>query len=156
VELYLLTGHDSQGSIAIRCWGSVTELSPNDRVCRWSDDHAITYSKGSQVSTQVLCGPLTLGARGGVQTQYITNTLQGNGQRTYKIPTWNILRTFRIFPANLTEISPVQEMLRTFIVYPGDFLIRKCVGKFKVYLKNVPTVFLGSSFKVFFAMSPAK
>ena len=25
---------------------------------------------------------LTLGARGGVLTQYITNTLQGNGQRT--------------------------------------------------------------------------
>jgi hypothetical protein len=49
---------------------------------------------------------ITLGARGGVLTQYITNTLQGNGQRTYQIPTWNIPRTFRIFPANLTEISP--------------------------------------------------
>jgi hypothetical protein len=47
----------------------------------------------------------TLGARGGVLTQYITNTLQGNGQRTYQIPTWNSPRTFRIFPANLTEIS---------------------------------------------------
>jgi hypothetical protein len=97
-----------------------------------------------------------LGARDGVQTQYITNTLQGNGQRTYKIPTWNIPRTFRIFPANLTEIFPAQEMLRTFTVYPGDFLIRKYVGKFKMYPKNIPTVFLGGSFKVFFAMSPAK
>jgi hypothetical protein len=45
-------------------------------------------------------------------------------------------------------------MLRTFTVYPGDFLIRKYVGKFKMYPKNVPTVFLGGSFKVFFAMSP--
>jgi hypothetical protein len=97
-----------------------------------------------------------LGARGGVQTQYITNTLQGNGQRTYQIPTWNIPRTFRIFPANLTEISPVQEMLRTFTVYPGDFLIRRYVGKFKMFPKNVPIVFLGGSFKVFFVMSPAK
>jgi hypothetical protein len=67
-----------------------------------------------------------------------------------------ILRTFRIFPANLTGISPVQEMLRTFTVYPGDFLIRKYVGKFKMYPKNVPTVFLGGSFKVFFVMSPVK
>jgi hypothetical protein len=66
------------------------------------------------------------------------------------------LGTFRIFPANLTEISPVQEMLRTFTVYPGDFLIRKYVGKFKMYPKNVPMVFLGGSFKVFFAMSPVK
>jgi hypothetical protein len=82
--------------------------------------------------------------------------LQGNGQRTYQIPTWNIPRTFRIFPANLTEISPAQEMLRTFTVYPGDFLIRKYVGKFKMFPKNVPIVFLSGSFKVFFAMSPAK
>jgi hypothetical protein len=27
-------------------------------------------------------GPFTLGARGDVLSQYITNTLQGNGQRT--------------------------------------------------------------------------
>jgi hypothetical protein len=98
----------------------------------------------------------TLGERGGVQTQYITNTLQGNGQRTYQIPIWNIPRTFRIFPANLTEIPPVQDILRTFTVCPGDFLIRKCVGNFKMYPKNVPTVFLGGSFKAFFVMSPAK
>jgi hypothetical protein len=99
---------------------------------------------------------ITLRARGGVLTQYITNTLQGNGQRTYQIPTWNIPRTFRIFPANLTEISLVQEMFRTFTVYPGDFLIRKYVGKFKMFPKNVPMVFLGGSFKVFFVMSPVK
>ena len=98
----------------------------------------------------------SLGARGGVLAQYITNTLQGNGQRTYQIPTWNIPRTFRIFPANLTEIYLAQEMFRTFTVYPGDFLIRKYVGTFKMFPKNVPTVFPGGSFKVFFAMSPAK
>ena len=71
-------------------------------------------------------------------------------------PTWNIPRTFRIFPANLTEIYLAQEMFRTFTVYPGNFLIRKYVGKFKMYPKNIPTVFLGGSFKVFFAMSPVK
>jgi hypothetical protein len=74
--------------------------------------------------------------------------LQENGQRTYQIPTWNIPRTFRIFLASLTEVSPAQEMLRTFTVYPGDFLIREYVGKFKMFPKNVPTVF--------FAMSPVK
>ena len=47
-------------------------------------------------------------------------------------------------------------MFRTFTVYPGDFLIRKYVGKFKMFPKNVPMVFLGGSFKVFFAMSPVK
>jgi hypothetical protein len=30
----------------------------------------------------VALGEMSLGARGGVLTQYITNTLQGNGQRT--------------------------------------------------------------------------
>jgi hypothetical protein len=99
---------------------------------------------------------IALGARGGVLTRYIVNTLQGNGQRTHQIATWNIPRTFRIFLANLTEISPVQEMLRTFTMYPGDFLIRKYVGKFKMYPKNVPTVFLCGSFKVFFVISPVK
>jgi hypothetical protein len=117
---------------------------------------SITCGLSVQTRGAIRAEIVTLGARGGVLTQYIVNTLQGNGQRTYKIPTWNIPRTFRIFQANLTEISPAQEMLRTFTVYPGDFLIRKCVGKFKMYPKNVPTVFLGSSFKVFFAMSPAK
>jgi hypothetical protein len=99
---------------------------------------------------------LTLGARGGVLTQYITNTLQGNGQRTWPIPTQNIPRTFRIFPANLTEMSLAWEVFRPFTVFPGDFLIRKCVGKFKMFPKNVPTVFLGGSSKVFFTMSPVK
>jgi hypothetical protein len=82
--------------------------------------------------------------------------LQGNEQRTYQIPTQNIPRTFRIFPADLTKIYLAQEMFRTFTVYPGDFLIRKYVGKFKMFPKNVPTVFLGGLFKVFFAMSPVK
>jgi hypothetical protein len=41
-------------------------------------------------------------------------------------------------------------------MYPGDFLIRKYVGKFKMYPKNVPTVFLCGSFKVFFVISPVK
>jgi hypothetical protein len=98
----------------------------------------------------------TLGARGGVLTQYITNTLQGNGQRTQLIPTQNIPRTFRIFPANLTKMSPAWEVFRPFTVFPGDFLIRKCVGKFKMFPENVPTVFLGGSSKVFFTMSPMK
>jgi hypothetical protein len=98
----------------------------------------------------------TLGAKGGVLTQYTTNMLQGNGQRTYQIPTWNIPRTFKNFPANLTEISLAQEMFRIFTVYPGYFLIKKYVGKFKMLPKNVPMVFLGGSFKVFFAMSPVK
>ena len=86
----------------------------------------------------------------------LTMCLPGKTPSAPSVPTQNILRTFRIFPANLTEISPVQEMLRTFTVYPGNFLIRKYVGKFKMYPKNVPTVFLGGSFKVFFVMSPAK
>jgi hypothetical protein len=98
----------------------------------------------------------SLGARGGVLTQYIKNTLQGNGQRTWPIPTQNISRTFRIFPANLTEMSPAWEVFRPFTVFLGDFLIRKCVGKFKMFPKNVPTVFLGGSSKVFFTMSPMK
>jgi hypothetical protein len=65
--------------------------------------------------------------------------LQGNGQRTYQIPTWNIPRIFRILPANLTEIFLAQEMFRTFTVYPADFLIRKYMGKFKMFPKNVPS-----------------
>jgi hypothetical protein len=68
----------------------------------------------------------------------------------------NFPRTFRIFPANLTEMSPAWEVFRPFTVFPGDFLIRKCVGKFKMFPKNVPTVFLGGSSKVFFTMSPMK
>jgi hypothetical protein len=47
-------------------------------------------------------------------------------------------------------------MFRIFTVYPGYFLIKKYVGKFKMLPKNVPMVFLGGSFKVFFAMSPVK
>jgi hypothetical protein len=61
-----------------------------------------------------------------------------------------------MFPANLTEMSLAQEMFRTFTVYPGNFMIRKYVGKFKMFPKNVPAVFLGGSLKVFFAMSPVK
>ena len=48
----------------------------------------------------------TLGARGGVPTWYITDTLQGNGQRTSQIPTQDIPSTFRIFPASFLAISP--------------------------------------------------
>ena len=51
-------------------------------------------------------------------------------------------------------MSPAWEVFRPFTVFPGDFLIRKCVGKFKMFPKNVPTVFLGGSSKVFFMMSP--
>jgi hypothetical protein len=40
-------------------------------------------------------------------------------------------------------MSPAWEVFRPFTVFPGDFLIRKCVGKFKMSPKNVPTVFLG-------------
>jgi hypothetical protein len=37
-------------------------------------------------------------------------------------------------------MSPAWEVFRPFTVFPGDFLIRKCVGKFKMFPKNVPSV----------------
>jgi hypothetical protein len=49
-----------------------------------------------------------------------------------------------------------QEMFGDIHSVPGDFLIRKYVGKFKMSPTNVSTVFLGGSFKVFFVMSPVK
>ena len=60
---------------------------------------------------------LTLGARGGVLGQYITNTSQGNGQSTEPIPTQHTPRSFRIFQANFPAIFPAQEMVSTFTVF---------------------------------------
>ena len=58
----------------------------------------------------------TLGARGGVLSQYITSTSQRSGQCTQHLPTGYISSMFRIFPANFHAVSPAQEMVSTFTV----------------------------------------
>ena len=57
-------GHESQGGIAIRCQGSVTELLSNDRICKQREYHTITLLKGSRISTWALHHPLMWWAKG--------------------------------------------------------------------------------------------
>ena len=66
--------------------------------------------------------PLTLGTKPSFPVQYTVNTLQGNGQWTYHIPTQYTASTFRIFPAGFPAISLVQEMISTFRVFPVMWL----------------------------------
>ena len=60
---------------------------------------------------------VTLGARGGVLGQYITNTSQGNGQSTKPIPTQHTPSSFRIFQANFPAIFPAQKIVSAFTVF---------------------------------------
>ena len=59
---------------------------------------------------------LSLGARTSFPGQYITSTLQGNGQSTMHVPAQHITSTFRIFPASVPAISLAWGMSSTFTV----------------------------------------
>jgi hypothetical protein len=57
------------------------EVEDDMQVCK-NDVDTLRIEQVSMGCDVQMLEALTLGARGGVLTQYITNTLQGNGQRT--------------------------------------------------------------------------
>ena len=65
---------------------------------------------------------IILGTNPSFPTQYIVNTLQGNGQCTWLILAWYTISTFKDFPANFPIVSLVQQVLSTLTVYQAMWL----------------------------------
>ena len=123
----------------------------SDWIMQWSQDRRIgalhLYRTGR---------PTVTGGKGWcpdpVHCKYIVRKWTKNLANTHP----EYFKDIQNFLSQFNWNFPSSENTWDFTVYPGDFLIRKYVEKFKMYPRNVPTVFLGGSFKVFFAMSQVK